>query len=421
MIHSVNLKSAWILATGSELTRGQLVDTNSVWLARELAGLGVETKRFLTLPDDREALCAGLCEAAAASDVVVLTGGLGPTADDLTREVFANVAGQPLVLHEESLAQLEAYFAERGREMPGANRVQAMLPGGATPLPNDCGTAPGFHMQISGCQCFALPGVPYEMKRMFARCVAPQLAAGASGAVLLSRTLNTCGLPEAEVGRILADWMAPQRNPQVGLSAEHGILRVRLTAADSSRGAAETSLDEAEHDIRARLGDAIYGRDDVTLAHAIGALLTSRNQTVCTAESCTGGLIAAELTEVPGSSRYFLGAAVCYADPIKQKLLGVPETTLQTLGAVSAETAAAMATGARDLFGADYALSVTGIAGPTGGTPTKPVGLVYLGLASLQHVETHELRLGAETPRDVIRLRTVRAALNLLRLRLLAN
>jgi len=413
------MRRAWVLATGTELALGQSVDTNSPWLAARLAALGVRTERHVVVADDLAALRDVLREATRGCDIVVLTGGLGPTEDDLTRQALADVAEVPLELHPPSLEHLRAFFAARGRRMPERNVVQAMVPRGAQVLPNTCGTAPGLRVRLGRADCFALPGVPFEMYAMFEREVAPALRSAAGGAVLLFRRLHTFGLGESDVGQRLADLMQPGRNPTVGTTAQHGVIVVRLYASARSESEAQQRLDETEAEIRQRLGTIIFGTEDETLAAAVGKLLLGTGATLSTAESCTGGLIGKLLTDVPGSSAYYVGGAVSYANEVKTALLGVPNELLERYGAVSEPVARAMAEGAAARLGTSHAVAVTGIAGPTGGTPQKPVGLVYIGLHSPGRTEGYEYRFGSDYPRDVIRLRAAHTALNLLRLKLL--
>jgi len=413
-----SLQRAWIISIGTELTLGQSVDTNAAWLAEQLAAQGVRCERHVTVPDDLASIRDTLRQAADACDLIIATGGLGPTVDDLTREALAEAAGVPLETDAGSLEQIRAYFARRGREMPERNKVQARIPQGAQAIENTCGTAPGICMELNGTPCYALPGVPFEMREMFTRDVLPHLRAAAAGRVLRCRRLQCFGLGESDIGERLRDLMMPGRNPTVGTTAELGVIGVRINASGESAEVAEALLDETETEVRARLGMVVFGRETDTLASVVGAELAARGETLSTAESCTGGLIAKMLTDVPGSSVYFVGGAVAYANELKQRLLGVPAKVLASAGAVSEPVARAMVEGARRAFSTTYALAVTGIAGPAGGTADKPVGLVFFGLAAPTGVTVRESRFGSDAPRTVIRERAARTALNLLRLRL---
>lgn len=415
------MKHAWIISCGTELTLGHTVDTNAPWLASKLAAIGISTKQIVTVPDVADAITDILQQASQACDVILMTGGLGPTDDDLTRQALADAAGVPLELDQPSLDRLRNFFAERKREMPERNKVQAMIPRSGQALLNDLGTAPGIVIQLRDTPCYALPGVPFEMEAMFSRQVAPRLKAVAEGHVLLSRHLHCFGLGESDIGERISDLMAPGRNPMVGTSADIGLIDVRLSAGAETAAAAKTLLDKSEQEIRTRLGDIIFGRDEQTLSSVVGELLIKTSATVSTAESCTGGLIGKLLTEVPGSSSYYLGGVVAYANQVKHDLLGVPRELLEEHGAVSPQVARQMVEGAGTRCQSDYALSITGIAGPAGGSAEKPVGLVYIGLLSPGGVSVKECRFGSETPRHVIRIRAARTALHLLRRALLSE
>jgi len=413
------MRKAWIVAVGSELTSGQVLDTNSAWLAARLATLGFRTERHITVADAVEPLAEVLDQAARRCDLILVTGGLGPTEDDLTRLALAAVAGVPLELHAASVEQMRAYFAARNRPLPENNLVQARLPRGAEALTNTCGTAPGIGIALGGTPCYALPGVPHEMRDMFEREVLPRLPRLAGGAVLLTKRLHVFGLAEAVVGERIADLMRRGRNPEMGTTAVAGIITVRITAWGPTLDAAERLLTEAETEVRRRLGSAVFASDEQTLAGAVGELLADRGRTLSTAESCTGGLIGKLITDVPGSSRYYLGGVIAYANHVKADLVGVDPRTLGREGAVSPTVAQQLAEGAKRRFASDYAIGVTGIAGPAGGTPDKPVGLVFIGLSFPGGVAVEEWRYGADSPRELIRQRAAYTALNLLRLKLL--
>lgn len=410
---------AAVISIGTELTLGQISDINAQFIACELAACGVSCIRHTTVPDDLDLIRDAFLTAAVEVDLIVATGGLGPTADDLTREALAEAAGTKLAPDAASLEQIHAFFARREREMPESNAVQALVPLTGRALPNSHGTAPGLHVKLGQAECYVLPGVPFEMREMFRLRVGPEIRAIAGGRVLLSRSLHCFGISEAELGKRITDLMVAGANPGVGTTAELGVISVRINASAESAEAAEAMIAESEADIRGRLGRAVFGADGDTLASAVGTLLRDRGETLSTAESCTGGLIAKLLTDTPGSSEYFVGGAVTYSNELKRRLLGVGAETLAESGAVSAATARAMAEGARREFCSTYALSATGVAGPGGGTPDKPVGLVYFGLATPTETLVRELRFGGDYPRNVIRERAARTALNILRYELL--
>jgi nicotinamide-nucleotide amidase len=415
------MQRAWIISIGTELALGQSLDTNSGWLAEQLAGLGIRAQRHVTVADDLPAIVDALRAAAAGADVVLVSGGLGPTDDDLTRTAMAQAAGVALDLHEPSVAHLRAYFASRGRDLPASNLVQARLPRGARVLENTCGTAPGMCMVVGDTPMYVMPGVPFEMKVMFAEAVAPELAATAGGAVLRSRRLHSFGLGESDLGERIADLMVRGRNPEVGTSAALGVITIRINAQADDPATADAMLDETEAAVRQRLGTVVFGADGCTLAAAVGRELEQRGQTLATAESCTGGLIGELLTAVPGSSAYYVGGAVAYSNELKERLLDVPAALIEEHGAVSEPVAVAMARGACANFDSAYAISVTGVAGPGGGSEEKPVGLVCIGLATPHEVTAKAYRFGSDSPRDVIRHRAAHLGLNSLRRAVLAT
>lgn len=411
--------NAQVISTGTELTIGQAVDTNAAWLSQQLAAIGINCARHVVVPDDRAAIADAVSSAAKDADVVLLTGGLGPTPDDLTRFALAAVLGAELRLDSRSLEQIEEFFRQRNRPMKESNRTQALFPEGCRPIENTCGTAPGMHARLGKADVYVMPGVPLEMRIMFDRDIRPRLQSAAGGAVILQHTLRTFGMPEGEIGDVLSDLMRRGRNPAVGTGAADLVISIRINAAAPSVEEARRLMEADAAEVRRRLGQVVFGEGDDTLASAVARLLTEQRKTIATVESCTGGLIAKRLTDVSGSSVYFMQGFVTYSNEAKHRLLGIPMELIETHGAVSAEVATAMAANCRRLAGTDLALSATGIAGPTGGTAAKPVGLVYIALADAAGVSVKELRLGDTLPRDAIRDRTAKAVLNLLRLHLL--
>ena len=405
---------AIILGIGNELTSGQTIDTNSAYLARRLVARGIETVAHHTLGDERSAVAEALADAAERAELVLVTGGLGPTADDVTRHGLADALGAELVLHEPSLRRLEAFFRRRGRTMVPANRIQVMFPAGSEPIDNRCGTAPGIAARLGTSQVYVLPGVPHEMRAMFDEQIAPRLPA--AKIAIAERTLHTFGTGESDVAARIADLMRRGANPTVGTTVRAGLISIRVSAVGRSAERAGELADGVLDEIRRRLGDWVVGADDATMASVVGELLRQAGQRLATAESCTGGLVGAMVTDVPGSSDYYLGGVVAYANAVKQDALGVPEALLRDHGAVSEPVARAMAAAARERFGADWAVALTGIAGPGGGSDDKPVGLVYIALASSAGVDVHRHVFPGD--RVIIRLRAATAALNYLRLAL---
>jgi nicotinamide-nucleotide amidase len=408
---------AIILNIGDELVSGQTLETNGAWLARRLAETGVPVKRFVTVGDDLARIRQAITAAASDADLVLITGGLGPTQDDLTRTALAESLGVPLEMDERSLQRVRDFFAWRRREMPERNAIQAMFPKGAQPIDNTCGTAPGIQVCLGRAGVYAMPGVPREMKAMFDRDVLPKLA-DASSEVVVTKTLRCFGAGESTIAEHLGDLMQRGRTPSVGTGANEGIISIRISARGPREQAGRHVAATAEQ-IRGKLGRIVFGADGDTLAGAVAALLTSNGKTVATAESCTGGLVAKLLTDIPGSSQYFLGGIVAYANEVKAGLLGVSTELIDTCGAVSAEVARAMAENARARFDSDFAIGITGIAGPGGGSDQKPVGLVYVALAGPAQCQVVEHRFAPEQGRAVIRGRVASAVLDMLRLRLM--
>jgi nicotinamide-nucleotide amidase len=416
---------AIILSIGDELVLGQTVDTNSAWLSQQLAAVGCDTVAHFTVADDQQAIESAIKHAASRCDVLLVNGGLGPTADDLTRQAVAAVIEQPLELNPQWLAKMEDSFRSRGRPMPEANKIQAMIPRGARMIWNHNGTAAGIHATHRSsadhvCQIFVMPGVPKEMKLMFERDIAGQVSAeeaGDTGPVILSRTLHTFGLGESVVAQMLGGLMDRKRNPSVGTTVSAGIVSLRLNARFIGRAAAGRELDQTTDLCRQALGDLIYGQDEQTLASVVGNLLKEKGLTLATAESCTAGLLAKLLTDIGGSSQYFQRGWITYSNEAKTQMLDVPAELLEAQGAVSEVIVKAMADSARRKSQAAFALAISGIAGPAGGTAQKPVGSVCIGLASLEKVSARSFVFPGD--REMIRDRAAKMALALLRFELL--
>ena len=408
---------AEIVAIGNELLLGETVDTNSAHVARRLAEAGVRVRRTTHVGDDRSRLAAVLREARGRSRWVITMGGLGPTRDDLTREVVAEVLGRPLEIDEALLEEVEEKFRRSGYAgMPAANRSQAQVPAGARVIPNPHGTAPGLIVEDGSTTFFVLPGVPREMMDLLEEGVLPELVRGRSdggGApVVRSRTVRTAGIGESSLAELLDDLVARADPVEVAFLPHLGRVDVRLTIAGSEPEEAEHQLDALAREIATRAERWSYGFDGVTLAGAIGDALRARGWTVAAAESCTAGELTAALTEVPGASDYFVGGIVAYANHVKETALGVPRALLEAHGAVSEEVCRAMIEGVRERLGATLGCAITGIAGPGGGTAEKPVGLVYCGVGSSG--EARVRRLHAPGGRAEVRSRATFATLALL-------
>jgi PncC family amidohydrolase len=524
---------AIILSIGDELTLGQTVDTNSAWLSQQLAAVGCDVVRHLTVGDGQTEIESAIRESIPLCDFLICSGGIGPTEDDLTRQALAGVLGTELEMNQAWLAHLQEWFHKLNRPMSPLNRVQAMIPRGAQMIENTAGSAAGIAATVEArpdvssllrgmplnefrgrpigrvllklgklsseqviealthqkrqsppellgailvalgyvtesditiacaaqrgdegsllaqsgksgqplvgpggqpldrplkCRIFCMPGVPKEMKAMFTRDVLPQVRSAGGGAVILSRTLHTFGMGESNVAELLkghGDLMMRGRNPSVGTTVSGGVVSLRLNARFPSAQQATSELAATEADCRAALGDLIYGQDDETLPLVVARLLfedaiaQQSAPALATAESCTGGLLAKYLTDVPGSSRYFRQGYITYQDQAKTSLLGVSSELIAEHGAVSEPVAQAMAGGARQKSGAAFALGITGIAGPGGGTPAKPVGTVCIALATPQSTLARTFTFFGD--RDMIRDRSAKMALTLLRFHLLGK
>jgi nicotinamide-nucleotide amidase len=407
-----------IISIGSELTSGQNLETNSQWLSLHLAQIGIAVGWHTTVADDLNDNVAAFRVARDRAGLVIVTGGLGPTQDDLTRKALARLAGVELVLDPASLAHVEQMFAQRRRQMPERNRVQAMFPAGAEAILNTHGTAPGIWMRLQDRIIVAMPGVPSEMHVMFENQVRPRLVdLGLAGGVLVQRKINCFGAGESAVEQKLLDLTQRGHVPEVGITVSDATISLRILARAANLRDAEAQIEPIERVIHQRLGNLVFGLGDVELHDVVVRLLRQKRLTLATAESVTCGLVAYRLGTVPGASECLRGAVVAYQNPIKAEHLGVSQSLLDQHGAVSAEVAEAMAVGCRTRFHTNLAVSTTGIAGPTGATATKPVGLVYVGLAWDGGVRSHSFSwIGTRTE---IQSRTAKLALNTVRLHLL--
>lgn len=424
---------AILISIGDELALGQTVDTNAAWAAARLATLGISTILHETVSDDQDLIAASIGWASTKADLIVISGGLGPTEDDLTRQALAQTLGSELVEDAESMKTLEAFFASRGYEMAERNRVQALCPTGATMIPNSCGTAPGIRATVNRAEVFVTPGVPREMKAMIEASVIPAvkiklLEAGAvpgaeSGKVILTTKINTFGYGESDAAEKLGELMQRGRNPVVGTTVSDGICSIRVRAEYPEAEEAQRQLDDTIMQVEAKLGPTVFGRDETTLQSSLVKLLLQEGKTVATAESCTGGMIGSMLTDVPGSSAAYLGGWITYTNELKTSQLGVRPGVIEAHGAVSEDVVIAMAEGARQRSGADYAIAVSGVAGPGGGTEDKPVGTVWLALAtpgnSPKGTTASLARLIGN--RSSIRDRAAKCALQMIRLTLLGQ
>jgi nicotinamide-nucleotide amidase len=407
---------AEIIAVGSELLNEGRLDTNSLYLTGELNNLGVEVVTKCVIGDDRGRLAEAVARAMGRCGIVILSGGLGPTEDDVTREAVAQALGRGLVFHSEIAEALERRFAVMKRAMPEINKRQAFVIEGAEVLPNDRGTAPGQWVGANGSVAMLLPGPPHELKAMFQQQCLPRLTRVTPKLAIRKVFLRVTGQTESGLDALIAPVYKKYPNVATTILAANGDLQVHLRARCDTAAEAEALLAEVSGPIESLLGAQLYSKNGDPLEVVVGNLLRARNATVAVAESCTGGLLGARFTSIPGSSQYFVGGFITYSNELKREMLGVSTETLESFGAVSAETAQAMAVGARERTGSTYAVSITGVAGPDGGTEEKPVGLVYMAIAGPEGpVVTHRQFIG---DRERIRVFTTQAALDLLRRRL---
>src|SRR5918997_1701114 len=412
-----NLESAEIVTIGTEMLLGDLVDTNTAWISQQLAGLGVGIYRHTTVGDNTDRIVGALKDAASRADLVVTTGGLGPTSDDLTNACLSLLTGRRMVEYPEARRHVDEKFAQFGRTPTPSNYKQALFPEGTELIPNPLGTAMGALLEADGTLFATLPGVPSEMKRMFEDTLESLIRAHTDGSIV-SRTLWFAGIGESALAEQVQDFL-DATDPTVAPLAGQGKVRLRITTRAATQEEAEAKIAPVEKEILSRLGDYYFGEDDETLESAVGRLLRERGATVALAESCTGGLLAKRLTDIAGSSAYLKEGLVTYSNESKERWLGVPRKMLLEHGAVSEPVARKMAEGVRQISGADYGLSVTGVAGPEGGTKEKPVGLVFVGLSDAEGTFAERLDLSAWARcRDAIRERSANRAFDLLRLRI---
>lgn len=413
----VNYMKAEIVSTGTELLLGETLNTSAHYLTGKLSLLGIEVDYHTTVGDNPKRLEQILRQAIERTDLIVTTGGLGPTADDLTKELVAKVLDLKMEIDAPSLENIKQFFSRRKAPMPSSNEKQAFFPEGSKVLPNPIGTAPGAIIEKKGKTVIILPGPPFEMQPMFDNYVWPQLVSmiGPHVERMNERVLKVFGMGESSIEKVLDDLMNLP-NLTMALLAKRAEMHIRLVARSTeiTSGEAKMALDQAEEEIRRRLGNKVFGRDQETMISIVGKALISKDLTISTAESCTGGLLGAAFTQEPGSSKFYLGGAVSYSNALKQSLLGVDEKSLKAFGAVSEEVAKEMAEGIRSKTGSALAVSTTGIAGPDGGTNEKPVGLVYIGFATANGVHAEKFQFYGE--RESVRQLTVQAALNGVRL-----
>jgi len=407
-----------IINIGDELLIGQVVNTNASWMAAELTKSGMQVVFISSIADDEDAIHSELDAASKRADIILLSGGLGPTKDDITKKTLADYFESDFVFHEPTYEQVKKIFAARKFKVSEINRQQAMIPEKCIPLLNVNGTAPGMWFEKEGKIFVSMPGVPFEMKSMMTGEVIPRLVKHFKLRAIVQKTVMTTGLPESFLAEKIKDW---EENLPAHLHLAYlpqpGIVRLRLSAKGEDQKALTNEIEHQVKKLHALIPDSIFGYDEVSLEQVVGELLVKSGKSVSTAESCTGGYVAHLLTSIPGSSRYFKGSVVSYANEVKTQWLSVDEETLNEKGAVSREVVETMAATVREKMHTDYSVAISGIAGPDGGTPEKPVGTVWIALADESGVYARRYHFGEHRGRNI--RRSALAALDMLRLKLL--
>ncbi len=409
---------AEIISIGDELLIGQVVNTNAAWIARQMLENGIQVRYMTVIPDDRARILDALDEAAKRTDVIMLTGGLGPTRDDITKKALGEYFDAHMVLHQPTLDHIQKLFGQKGIPVLEKNREQALVPDKCIPLSNPYGTAPGLWFEKEGKIIVSLPGVPYEMEAIITGSVIPLLTERNHGILFYHRTVLTHGMGESMLSEKIGSWEdSLPENIKLAYLPQPGMVRLRLTAFGPDVEELKILVQSEIENLQKLIPDLIFGYDTQTMEQVLGEMLREKGMTVATAESCTGGYIAHLITSVAGSSDYFKGSVVAYDNEVKIKILGVDQKSLDSYGAVSEQVIKEMAEGARRRFKTDLALATSGIAGPGGGTKEKPVGLVWVGLATPAGVHAWSFKFGDHRVRNI--RRSSLAALNLLRMSVL--
>jgi nicotinamide-nucleotide amidase len=411
------MSNASIVTIGNELLNGHTMDTNATYICQQLLSIGIPVVSVYTVGDDIGQIVRALKRAAEDADIVIATGGLGPTDDDITRQAFAEFLNVKLQVDSKLLEDIHNFFEKRNLAMPERNAIQAHIPQGAEPIENPLGTAPGIFAKRKDEILFALPGVPFEMKQMFEAEVLPRLRKRGGGRFVVIEKIRCFGAGESVIAEKLGNLMARQRNPLINSTVSSGVITLHVVATGQDEKQAKQMAQSDIGHLRSLLGDLVYGIDEQTLSEVVGQLLTDNKKTIATAESCTGGLVAKMLTDISGSSAYFTQGWITYSNKAKIEQLGVPKELIEKHGAVSEEVASAMAKNAQQKAQTDYSIAITGIAGPSGGTEQKPVGLVYICVGSDNICQTRRFLFSQS--RDIIRNRAALTALNMLRLALI--
>jgi nicotinamide-nucleotide amidase len=410
---------AEIITIGDELLIGQTIDTNSAWIGERLSLAGIKVVQVRSIPDDPDRIQQALRDLMPATRLVLITGGLGPTNDDITRNTLCTYFGDELVLNQEVLDQLSLFFEKRGRPMNEHNRAQAMVPSRCKVLPNALGTAPGMWFEEDGKVVVSMPGVPYEMKAIMTDHVLPRLSGRSNGYHILHKHIHTFGIPESELMVKIADWEAQLPAPmKLAYLPSPGMVKLRITVESTGdRALLLAGVEEAVKELQGLIPEYIVGYDDDNLEHGIGRMLLDAGQTLAVAESCTGGFLAHRITSVSVSSAYLKGGVVAYANEIKATLLGVKESTLEEHGAVSGEVVKEMVEGTLQATGADWAIATSGVAGPAGGSEEKPVGTVWIAVGNKEQIVVSHHLFGNDRMANI--QRSTNTALKMLRKELL--
>jgi nicotinamide-nucleotide amidase len=405
---------ACIVSIGNELLNGHTADTNCSYICGRLLSIGIPVVGAYTAGDDIKQIVRALRRAAEDADIVIATGGLGPTDDDITRQAFAELLGVKLQVKPVLLKDIRKFFADRGLPMPEKNNIQAWVPKGASALDNPFGTAPGIFAKMKRKLFFAMPGVPVEMKGMLEKSVLPCLAQKGAAGFTVVKKVRCFGAGESALAEKLGNLMDRGRNPLINSTVSSGVITLHVVASARTKKQAEQMAQKDVNHLRSLLGNLIFGVDDQTLPEVVGHWLTQHHKTITVAESCTGGLLTKFITDVPGASEYFTHGWITYSNKAKTELLGVPKKLIEKHGAVSEQVASAMAIAARQKAKSDLAIAITGIAGPAGGSKQKPVGLVYISVCDGDDCQTKKCLFSYT--RDLIRTRAALTALNMLRL-----
>jgi nicotinamide-nucleotide amidase len=405
---------AEIITIGDEILIGQVIDTNSAWIAESLNRIGIGVIQITSVPDQEPAIIQAIDQAGIRASIIFITGGLGPTRDDITKNVLASYFGGKLVRNDEALVMIKDFLGSRGVDMNELNLGQAMVPDNCNVIPNRWGTAPGMWFRKDDKDFISMPGVPYEMKGMMTGFILPELRKKYNLPVILHRTVVTQGIPESHLARLLQEYEDTlSKEIKLAYLPSPGIVRLRLSITGKDRNKTENILKGELERLLKIVSDHVVATEDEKLEKVIGELLYKKGSTLSMAESCTGGMIAHLITSIPGSSRYFTGSVVAYSNEIKEKMLGVKKKSLISFGAVSEQVVTEMAAGALKHFGTDYSIATSGIAGPDGGTDEKPVGLVWISVASSDRIITEKFHFGNQ--RDTNIQKASLTALNMLR------